>query len=636
MSSIFSENPDPVKFVEHYLQHSEVLATLKRLHHGIWDPASLRQLTSSEVEVLVRQNNLCEDWGRMRVVKDFDPRPIHNSQFFGDVVLGKLAGKIKLGGWEWPSRILNATLVDVQVGDGCLVQNVQMLRRVMMLPGSAVVNCNTVAHGSDLQFGIGKELALGIETGGRELRIFPEINIDVARTICINRNDKEFLERYSELVGEYAQRATSSCSVLAEGSWIMDTVRVVNVFLGEGAQIDGAGLVENCVLVSSAEEPAVIKGGAVARNTILQWGAHLDTLAISEGSLFTEYSSARRHGMVFDSVIGANTEVAEGEVTSSLIGSFVGFHHQALLIACFWPGGKGNVAYGANVGSNHTTRAPDQEFWPGEGMFFGLSTVIKYPADFTQAPYSVIGSGVITLPQRCEFPFSLINQPRHGFSEISPAFNEIFPAWCLSDDYYMLKRNEEKYRQRNKARRIYIKYEILRPSIIRKMLRAFERLNAITELKPFYTEREVAGLGKNYMTEENRLLAVSTYKRFLEFYCLRELGTFAQSTGMLPADTVGKAIIRAGEDPAWELARELMGRFTTAGTVAEGVRRYLKLREDIAQGVLESKQKDDERGRKINKGYDDAHTVAEQDSFVRRTFAELQKERERMEAWLGG
>ena len=85
-------------------------------------------------------------------------------------------------------------------------------------------------------------------------------------------------------------------------------------------------------------------------------------------------------------------------MSSSLVGPFVGFHHQALLIAgewvmdtwcvagvyvltyppacalpvlacasAMWPAGKGNVGYGANVGSNHTGKAPDQELRPGEG-----------------------------------------------------------------------------------------------------------------------------------------------------------------------------------------------------------------------------------------------------------------------------
>src|SRR3712207_7220929 len=48
----------------------------------------------------------------------------------------------------------------------------------------------------------------------------------------------------------------------------------------------------------------------------------------------------------------------------------------------------------AKAGSNHTSRAPDQEFRPGEGLFLGLGVNIKFPSDFRGSPYSVIACGV--------------------------------------------------------------------------------------------------------------------------------------------------------------------------------------------------------------------------------------------------
>jgi NhaA family Na+:H+ antiporter len=56
---------------------------------------------------------------------------------------------------------------------------------------------------------------------------------------------------------------------------------------------------------------------------------------------------------------------------------------------------------------------------------------IKFPSDFSQAPYQVFASGVSALPQKITFPFSLINSPRQLYPGISPAYNEIMPAWLL-------------------------------------------------------------------------------------------------------------------------------------------------------------------------------------------------------------
>ena len=96
-------------------------------------------------------------------------------------------------------------------------------------------------------------------------------------------------------------------------------------------------------------------------------------MAIVENSLLIEHSCVERHAKVVRSIIGPNTSIAEGEVTSCLVGPFVGFHHQALLIGALWPEGKGNIGYGAECGFKPYGQAPDQEIRCGEGAFFGLA-----------------------------------------------------------------------------------------------------------------------------------------------------------------------------------------------------------------------------------------------------------------------
>ena len=204
-----------------------------------------------------------------------------------------------------------------------------------------------------------------------------------------------------------------------------------NCYIGPSARISGATKLEETTILSNPEEPAQVLGGGWVRSSLLQWGCRVDSMALVDGSVLTEHSHAERHGKVISSILGPNTGVAEGEVNASLLGPFVGFHHQSLLIAALWPEGKGNVAYGANVGSNHTSRAPDQEFWPGEGAYLGLGVNIKYPSDFTRAPYTIVAMGVSTLPQKLAFPFSLVNKPWGPAPGVSPAYNEIIPAWTV-------------------------------------------------------------------------------------------------------------------------------------------------------------------------------------------------------------
>ncbi|MCK4506709.1 MAG: DUF4954 family protein, partial [Candidatus Aegiribacteria sp.] len=265
-----------------------------------------------------------------------------------------------------------------------------------------------------------------------------------------------------------------------------------------------------------------VSDGALVRDSILKWNAVVDSMAIVERSIVGEASTVEKHGKLTASFLGPNSVLAEGEITASLAGPFTAAHHQSLLIAARWPEGKGNIGYGANVGSNHTSRLPDQEIRPGEGMFFGLSCAIKFPSDFSRAPYSMIATGVTTLPQRVEFPFSLICEPFMRVDGIPPAFNQIMPAWVLSDNLFAVFRNEEKYSSRNRAKHWKGSTEIFRTDIIEMLIDAEKRLSGI-DGGELYTEKDIPGLGKNFLTEEHRRKALETYRFHIKYYALSGL-----------------------------------------------------------------------------------------------------------------
>ncbi|KNC71228.1 hypothetical protein SARC_16234, partial [Sphaeroforma arctica JP610] len=193
-------------------------------------------------------------------------------------------------------------------------------------------------------------------TGGRETRTYAEITVAVAAGVASNRHDTEALERYNKAVDEYCVLAESNITIFADGCRVSSTPKIINTYVGHGAVIDGATWIENTTLLSEPDEHCTVSAGAVVKHSILQWGSEVDTFGLSQNSVLCEHSHVERHGMLSDSLLGPNSGVAEGEITASLCGPFVGFHHQSLLIAAFWPEGKGNVGYGANVGSNHTSK----------------------------------------------------------------------------------------------------------------------------------------------------------------------------------------------------------------------------------------------------------------------------------------
>jgi len=561
----------------------------------------------------------CADWSRVLVAEGFDPVNVRNVRFEGDVVLGLLEGEVDVeGGVLLRSGLENATVRNCEIGSGSVVRDVGLLANMVVGPDAVVWRCDLVMTRARATFGNGRELPIAIETGGRELLTFAEMTVADAEQVCTSRGETKMLAEYARRIGEYVDAARSDVGTIGAGARVCRTPKVLDVYVGAGAVIDNARLVEGVTMLSTPEESTRIVDGAYVRNSVMQWGCEAASMAIVDESVMVEHSHVERHGKVTQSLLGPNTGVAEGEVTASLCGPFVGFHHQALLIAALWPEGKGNISYGANVGSNHTSRAPDQELRPGEGIFFGLGVNIKFPSDFTQAPYSLVATAVTTLPQRILFPFSLISPPAENIAGISPALNEISPAWVLSDNIFAIRRNEGKYKKRNKAKRSTFVFDVFRPDTVKLMQDARKLLAKPTQRKEVYTDQDIEGLGKNFMMESSRVRAVETYTFYIRYYALLGLKARLADAGKGDAKTV---LSRRTQDRAWEHCRKiLVQEFGVQADPKTLLKQLADAQERIAHDTQSSREKDDRRGMRVIDDYAEAHKPAAADSFVKETW----------------
>ncbi|MCW8131331.1 MAG: DUF4954 family protein [Planctomycetota bacterium] len=629
---------DPAAAVREAQASSEFLRELDAARAAHASADGYRALTDAEVEALKRLGNGAADWGAVRVAEGFKPSRVIGCWLQGNVKLGVFEKDVELApGLSIGSGVFNSDLMNVTVGDHAHVNGVRVLANAYVGPGAAIQNCGIVACAGGTCFGNGIELPVVIETGGRETRVYAELTIQTAAAVAGNRKDKDALARYNAAVDGYCAQARSAIMVVGAGARILNTPKVLNVFAGPGAEIDGAQHVENATLLSEPGEAARLAGGCYVKNAIVQWGAAVDTMAQAVNCVLCEHSHVERHGKLTDSILGPNSVVGGGECTASLCGPFVGLHHQSLLIAAYWPQGRGNIASGANVGSNHTSRAPDQEIWAGEGTFFGLGCNIKFPTDFSHAPYTILVSGVSTLPQRVEMPFSLINTQALPVKGLSTAINEIFPGWVLGENIYMLRRNEAKYARRNKARRNTFDLEVFRPEIMDMVVEARRRL-ALAEGKahmqgdggmPIYTEQDVKGLGKNFMQEFARVAGIKSYTFCLRYYALsgfkRELLRGAKAADLLEGRAAGDR---------WAHERHLLQMEYAELNPKHLLGELASKLEQIAVETEESKRKDDQRGARVIRDYADAHILAKDDAFVKETCEFMRRECIEIEALL--
>jgi len=440
------------------------------------------------------------------------------------------------------------------------------------------------------------------------------MNMNIAECILLPENKKI----YDEFLTEYKQQCTLNFGFIGKNCRIINTNSIRDSFISDTAVISGASLVSGCTILSSENDVTFIGSGVEIADSIIQWGCSVESMSIIHNSLLMEYTRAEKHCNIIQSIIGPDSAIGEAEITSTFAGPFTAAHHHSLLIAAVWPAGRGNIGYGANAGSNHTSRLPDQEIFPGEGMFFGLGSSIKFPADYRRSPYSVISTGTVTLPQRVEFPFSLITQPSASYAGLPALYNELVPAWILSGNIYSVVRNESKYRKRSRSRRNETDFSIFRPEIIDMMAAARGRLKEVHEVKNIYTEAEIAGTGKNFITEKNRTEAIDEYSFYIQFYALKLL---AHRVGKVLSGNNGIDPAVVFEDDAeirnWSHALDIL---STEGlrdlSIKHNLETLISKNNIFLTSVYSSKEKDYKRGNKTISDYNQFHRPAEEDSFI--------------------
>jgi hypothetical protein len=576
----------------------------------------LRDLTREEIAVMEDRGCRADDWKLVQVAQDFDAFRVRRTNLRGRCVLGRFSGEVEvLSGIKLPSGIYDCTLIDCQIGNDCLLENVRFAANLIIDREAVLFDVGSITCSGMAKFAAGQLIPIGPETGGRELPLWAEVTVDEAALVVSERADRAGQDAVRAAVERYTSVAASPVGWVRRRARVRHVERIRDAYIGVSAIIDHAIELSNSAVLSSAEESTEVSGGAAVRDSILQFGVTVTGNGIVRNSALLEHSAVDEHASVSSSIVGPNTTIAKGEVTSSLVGPFVGFHHQSLLISAYWPEGKGNIAYGAMVGSNHNGRAPDQEIWPGEGSFFGLGCSIRFPTDFSQSPYTVISMGVSTLPQKVRFPFSLVTVPAEPIDEsqgiVPRAFNELIPAWGLFANAYGLVRTELKFAKRDQSRRHLIDYKVLRPQVMRLVREARDRLLAVTATKPVYLETDIDGIGKNFLREESRLKAIEVYGRALKRYCLR----------VLLAEQEGNLQIPGSGELAHELARQLLPGM--------GLNQRMKLLLDMerqnAELVQTSKARDDERGARIIPGYAEAHLAAADDPVVASAWERVRK-----------
>lgn len=563
-----------------------------------------RALTAEEIAILEKNGNRSESWDKVQVEVDFDANRIHRSTFAGDVYLPRFFGTLLLpGDVSYPTGIYDS-LVHNSIVENALVYRVSMLSNELIRCGAVVHHVGSLVSSGKINYMIGTSMSVGNEMGGRSILVFPELTTELVDLQLFHKADAEVAASFAEQLKIYRDEMALPFGIVGKGAVVSNTNIIRNSWIGAHARIEGASKIRNSVVMSSLEESTHVYDSVILENSNVQMGVKIHTGAEVQGSVLMTRTKVCCKAIVKSSVIAPCCHIEEGEVNSSYMGPMTQMHHHSLLIAALWPEGCGNLGYGANVGSNHTGRMPDQEVMPGQALFFGLGVNIKFPANYRESPFTLIATGVTTMPQRLKFPFSLVRPGDPQLNGVPARLNEIVPGWNYACNAYALDRNSYKYSVRGKGVVPASFYSIFNPETVRCVYDAYCRLQVAT-IRDFYTKEHIDGLGENFLRERVRQQAIHTYAEYLERYVLESIITMVVNDVNLQTQPVKefRRLITT------ELNKDVVRVVPLPESFEELVKRYRQLEKDWFERVSHGLDKDNERGRKIFDDYDDAHPV---------------------------
>jgi len=603
------------------LKSSQLSQFAELVQNGKLHSGRHRNLTTEEITSLERKGNFCEDWSQVLVEPQFDPARVHASIFHGRILLPAFYGTVLTpSGLSVPTGIYRSTLQDCAI-ENAHIQDVSHLANVWVQQGAILQNVGTFVTSGVTQFGAGRKISVGNEMGGRSIYVFPEIGADLVEAQLLLRKDKPLLEAFAQQMEAWGLEIQQRMSFVGKGAMVCNTNIVRNSWIGPHARVDGAAKLRNAVLLSSLEEPAEVYDGVILENSSIQEGVKVHSFAQVKHSILMRRSRLGSKVIVNSSVIGPCCHADEAEITSSYVGPLTQLHHHSLLIAAIWPDGRGNVGYGANVGSNHTGRMPDQELMPGMGMFFGLGCNIKFPSSFSEAPFSIVATGLTCEPQRLSFPFSLVRKPEHVPPGLPQSLNEIVPGWCYTKNAFALERNLYKFGIRSKGYPENLSITLNNAELARLVLESWRRLQ-VPRPRDFYTEVQIPGLGSNFLREATRQDALAAYTFYLERFCSdAALSMLETNPELLQASSKDVRKLFQGD-----LLKEIGRLLPMPDSLPNMIKRHRTLEKRWLEKVLHGQDRDFVRGRRIFDDYDAVHPVDQEFlSWTQQRFEETRK-----------
>ncbi len=471
-----------------------------------------RRLRAHEVEMLVKNGNYCENWDNILVTNEFDSGQIKNNEFFGFIRIGRCRqAELEHHDLQLPVGISNSRIIACDIGDDVAIHNVRYLGHFIIDDRCILSNIDEMHTTNHAKFGNGIvkdgeeekvriKIDLMNETGSRDILPFDGIIPADAYMWAKYRDDKALQDKLKEITQRSFDSRRGYYGTVGEQCVIKNSRILKDVKIGPHCYIKGANKLKNLTINSSEDEPTQIGEGVEMVNGIIGFGCHIFYGCKAVRFILCRNSNLKYGARLINSMLGDNSTISCCEVLNNLIFPAHEQHHNNSFLIASLVMGQSNIAAGATVGSNHNSRANDNEIQAGRGFWPGLCVTLKHSCRF--ASFVLIAKGDYPAELDIPLPFSLVN------NNVSKDRLEVMPAFWWQYNMYALARNSWKFqtRDKRKVKVQNIEFASLAPDTAEEMLKGRELLAILTAkanlgetVKGAEDRQELARVGKGLL-----------------------------------------------------------------------------------------------------------------------------------------
>lgn len=380
-----------------------------------------RNLTGEEIDKLIANCCIADDWSRIMVKNGFNPKRVFHVNFSGDIYLGNFEKEFVLpGGVKKKSGVRYATLHNVSIGDDSCVENIQnYIANYDIGPRTYIKNVGLVYVDGISSFGNGVEVSVLNETGGREVPIHSKLSAHQAYIMTLYRHHPEMVARMNALVEHYRKKYASSRGKIGSDAVIFGTNMIKDVNIGDYTKIEGAGVLENGTINSNADAPVFIGNGVCCKDFIVSTGAVIDDGATVLKCFVGQACHLGRNYSATESLFFSNCHGENGEACAIFAGPYTVTHHKStLLIAGMFS--FMNAGSGSNQSNHMYKLGPIHHGILDRGAKTSSDSYILFPTHV--GPFSLVMGRHVHHCDTSDLPFSYLIE-NEGTTHLIPGVN---------------------------------------------------------------------------------------------------------------------------------------------------------------------------------------------------------------------